>query len=76
MNIKDYKKVMLGGGDGATVAMIKNKTAYLIQCDGISDAVQIMQKKYGVFSGDWKLTNEKAVLIPGVWEYEMAVFNG
>ena len=73
MNIKDYKKVMMGGGDGPTIAMLVDKTAYLIQCDGMSDAIFQMNKKYGIFTGDWMLSNDKAVLIPGVWEYQMAV---
>lgn len=74
MNIKDYKHVVISGPeDGQTVAMLVDKTAYLIQCDGLSDAFRIMERKYGIFTGDWMLSRDKAVLIPGVWEYEMAV---
>ena len=74
MNIKDYKHVVISGPeDGQTVAMLVDNTAYLIQCDGMSDAFNIMNKKYGIFTGDWMLSCDKAVLIPGVWEYEMAV---
>lgn len=74
MNIKDYKHVVISGPeDGQTVAMLVDNTAYLIQCDGMSDAFRIMERKYGIFTGDWMLSCDKAVLIPGVWEYEMAV---
>jgi len=73
MNIKDFKIVTMGGGDGQTIAMLVDKIAYLIQCDGMSDAIFQMNKKYGIFTGDWMLSTDKAVLIPGVWEYQMAV---
>jgi len=74
MNIKDYKQVVMSGAeDGQTVAMIVDNTAYLIQCDGMSDAFLRMKREYGIETCDWMLSNAKAVLIPGVWEYEMAV---
>ena len=74
MNIKDYKQVVMSGAeDGQTVAMIVDNTAYLIQCDGMSDAFLRMERDLGIFTGDWMLSNAKAVLIPGIWEYEMAV---
>ena len=50
MNIKDYKHVIISGPeDGQTIAMLVDKTAYLIQCDGLSDAFKIMERKYGIF---------------------------
>jgi len=74
MNIKDYKQVVMSGAeDGQTVAMIVDNTAYLIQCHGMSDAFLRMKRDYGIETCDWMLSNAKAVLIPGIWEYEMAV---
>ena len=74
MNIKDYKQVLLSGPeDGQTVAMIVDNTAYLIQTHGMSDAIFRMKREYGIETGDWMLSNAKAVLIPGIWEYQMAV---
>ena len=74
MNIKDYKQVLLSGPeDGQTVAMIVDNTAYLIQTHGMSDAIFRMKREYGIQTHDWMLSNAKAVLIPGIWEYQMAV---
>ena len=77
MNINKMKqKVYPGIEDGAEFALIKNNVAHLIQAHGMSDAI-IRAHNLGIAkSNQWKLTKEKAVLIPGIWEYEMAVFNG
>ena len=77
MNIDKMKqKVYPGIEDGAEFALIKNNVAHLIQAHGMSDAI-IRAHNLGIAkSNQWKLTKEKAVLIPGIWEYEMAVFNG
>lgn len=81
MNIKDLKTVVLGGPeDGREYAFIKGKTAYIVQADGMSDAMDRMHNMgfcdLSCGKTQWKLTNEKAVLIPGIWEYEMATFIG
>jgi len=74
MDISKMKhEIVSGPEDGQTVAMIVDNTAYLIQCDGMSDAFLRMERDLGIFTGDWMLSRDKAVLIPGVWEYEMAV---
>ena len=77
MNIKDLKtKVYPGAEDGTEFALIKNKVVHLIQAHGMSDAI-IRAKNLGIANtNQWVLKKEKAVLIPGLWEYEMAVFNG
>lgn len=75
MDIKNLKQVVLGGvEDGREFAFIKNKTAYIVQADGMSDAMDRMHNMG--FGSDWKKSDEKAVLIPGIWEYEMATFIG
>ena len=77
MNIsKMKKKVYAGVDDGAEYALIKNDVVHLIQAHGISDAI-IRAHNLGIAkSNQWKLTKEKAVLVAGIWEYEMAVYNG
>jgi hypothetical protein len=77
MNIDKMKqKVYPGIEDGAEYALIKNNVAHLIQAHGMSDAI-IRAHNLGIAkSNQWKLTKEKAVLVAGIWEYEMAVFNG
>jgi len=77
MNIKDLKtKVYPGVEDGSDYALIKNNVVHLIQAHGISDAI-IRAKNLGIANtNEWKLSKDKAVLIAGIWEYEMAVFNG
>lgn len=78
MDLNKLKKInyMLGPDDGRTVAFIKGDQAYLVSCHGMSDALVRMSKKFNVSGSDWMLTNEKAVLVPGIWEYEMAQFIG
>ena len=77
MNIdKMKKKVYAGVDDGAEFALIKNDVVHLIQAHGISDAI-LRANNLGIAkSNQWKLTKEKAVLVAGIWEYEMAVYNG
>ena len=76
MNIDKMKqKVYPGIEDGAEYALIKNNVAHIIQAHGISDAI-IRAHNLGIAkTHQWKLFKSKAVLIPGIWEYEMAVFN-
>ena len=75
MNIKNLKTECLGGPeDGREFAFIKGKTAYLVQADDMNDAMDRMHNMG--FGSDWKKSDEKAVLIPGIWEYEMATFIG
>jgi len=74
MNIKDYKHVIMSGPeDGETIAMIVDNTAYLIQTHGMSDAIFRMKREHGIQTHEWMLSCDKAVLIPGIWEYQMAV---
>lgn len=74
MNIKDYKHVVISGPeDGETIAMIVDNTAYLIQTHGMSDAIFRMKREHGIQTHEWMLSCDKAVLIPGIWEYQMAV---
>jgi len=62
--------------DGSEFALIKNNVVHLIQAHGMSDAI-IRAHNLGIAkSNEWKLSNEKAVLIPGIWEYDMATFAG
>ena len=74
MDISKLKQVVISGPeDGQTIAMIVDNTAYLIQTHGMSDALFRMKREHGIETCDWMLSCDKAVLIPGVWEYEMAV---
>ena len=74
MDISNMKQVVISGPeDGQTVAMLVDNTAYLIQTHGMSDAIFRMKRDYGIVTHDWMLSNDKAVLIPDIWEYEMAV---
>ena len=77
MNIDKLKqKVYPGAEDGSEFALIKNDVVHLIQAHGMSDAI-IRAKNLGIANtNEWKLSKDKAVLIPGLWEYEMAVYNG
>ena len=77
MNInKMKKKVYAGVDDGAEFALIKNNVVHLIQAHGISDAILRAHNLGIAKSNQWKLTKEKALLVAGIWEYEMAVYNG
>lgn len=73
MDISKMKHVVISGPeDGQTIAMIVDNTAYLIQTHGMSEALFRM-KQHGIQTHEWMLSCDKAVLIPGIWEYEMAV---
>jgi hypothetical protein len=74
MNIKNLKQhIITGPEDGQTIAMIVDNTAYLIQTHGMSDAIFRMKREFGIQTHEWMLSCDKAVLIPGIWEYQMAV---
>ena len=74
MDISKMKQVVLSGPeDGQTIAMIVDNTAYLIQTHGMSDAIFRMKREHGIQTHEWMLSCDKAVLIPGIWEYQMAV---
>ena len=76
MDISNMKQVVLSGPeDGQTIAMVWGKVVYLVQADGISDAMDRMKREKNIDTNEWILTNAKAVLIPGLWEYELAVCN-
>lgn len=77
MNIENLKQVVLGGvEDGREFAMIKGKTAYIIQAHGMSDALIRMHNMGIGKTEQWKISNEKAVIVPGIWEFDMATFTG
>ena len=74
MDISNLKQVVMSGPeDGETIAMIVDNTAYLIQTHGMSDALFRMKREHGIQTHEWMLSCDKAVLIPGIWEYQMAV---
>ena len=74
MDISNLKQVVMSGPeDGQTIAMIVDNTAYLIQTHGMSDAIFRMKREHGIQTHEWMLSCDKAVLIPGIWEYQMAV---
>ena len=74
MDISNMKQVVMSGPeDGQTIAMIVDNTAYLIQTHGMSDALFRMKREHGIETCDWMLSCDRAVLIPGIWEYQMAV---
>lgn len=72
---KMNKKVFAQPGDGAEYALIKGKTVYMISAQDIDEAMAKLKKQAGV-PNNWKVSTEKAVLIPGIWEYDMATFQG
>lgn len=72
---KMNKKVFAQPGDGAEYALIKGKTVYMISAQDIEEAMAKLKKQAGV-PNNWKVSTEKAVLIPGIWEYQMATFQG
>jgi hypothetical protein len=77
MNIDKLKtKTYPAIEDGSEFALIKNNVVHLIQAHGMSDAILRAHNLGIAKSNEWKLSNEKAVLIPGIWEYDMATFNG
>ena len=76
MDISNLKQVVMSGPeDGQTIAMVWGKVAYLVQAHGMSEAMDRMKREKNIDTNEWILTNAKAVLIPGLWEYELAVCN-
>jgi hypothetical protein len=47
----------------------------MISAQDINEAMSKLNKQQGV-PNNWKVSTEKAVLIPGIWEYDMATFQG
>jgi len=74
MDISKFKIVTLNGPeDGEEIAFIVDDKAYIVKTHGMSDALLRMKREFGIHTHDWMLSNDKAILIPGIWEYEMAV---
>ena len=74
MDISKLKTVALNGPeDGQEIAFIVDDTAYIVRTHGMSEAIFRMKRDFGIQTHEWMLSCDKAVLIPGVWEYEMAV---
>jgi hypothetical protein len=76
MDISKLKTKFLGGGDGGSIVLVKGNTAYHVTADGMSDALMRAKKAGIAKTNEWKLTNERAVIIPGVWEFQMATYIG
>tara|TARA_R110002126_G_scaffold58183_1_gene153723 strand:- start:586 stop:828 length:243 start_codon:yes stop_codon:yes gene_type:complete len=68
-------KLIQGGGDGPAFALIKNNVAYMFVAENINEAILKAEKKGIGKKNQWKISKNKAVQIPGIWEYEMAEFN-
>tara|TARA_R110000772_G_scaffold252469_1_gene367883 strand:+ start:2484 stop:2729 length:246 start_codon:yes stop_codon:yes gene_type:complete len=65
-------------GDGNEYAIIIRDVVNIIKGQDIYDAIDTAVK-LGICKKGYchvPLDSEKAVLIPGVWEYPMAVYNG
>ena len=74
MDISKYNRVVFAGpGDGAEYALIKGQSVYMISAQDINEAMAKLNKQQGV-PNTWKVLAEKAVLIPGLWEYDCATF--
>jgi hypothetical protein len=74
MDISKLKTVTLNGPeDGHEIAFIVDKTAYIVRTHGMSEALFRMKREFGIQTHEWMLSCDKAVLIPGIWEYQMAV---
>ena len=78
MNIKNMKTVKMinGPSDGTIFALIKEDTVYLVTAHEADDAIKRLNKRLRIVGNKWLPRNEKAVLIPGIWEYEMFQFIG
>jgi|TARA_B110000977_G_C10752946_1_gene367613 hypothetical protein len=77
MDISKMKKVMVTGpSDGHEHALIKGNTVYLVMAHGIEEAKMRLEKMKIAPTDRWLPSEEKAVLIPGLWEYKMATFQG
>ena len=70
---KMNKKVIGQPGDGTEYALLKGNTVYMISAQDITEAMAKLKKQQGV-PNSWKVSTEKAVLIPGIWEYQMATY--
>jgi len=70
---KMNKKVIGQPGDGTEYALLKGNTVYMISAQDITEAMIKLNKQQGV-PNNWKVSEEKAVLIPGIWEYQMATY--
>ena len=69
MNIKDLKRVVIQGPeDGTTYALVepKNNAVYLVMADTLEDALK------RVPHNQYTVSQDKAILVPGSWEYDMA----
>ena len=74
MDISKFKIVTLNGPeDGHEIAFIVDKTVYIVRTHGMSEAIFRMKREFGIQTHEWMLSCDKAILIPGVWEYKMAV---
>lgn len=74
MDISKFKIVTLNGPeDGEEIAFIVDDKAYIVRTHGMSEAIMRMKREFGIQTCDWMLSCDKAILIPGVWEYKMAV---
>ena len=79
-NIMDISKMTIrtvqGPEDGTTHALVKGDTAILVPAYSMEEAQErVAQAKVAPNKG-WVASTEKAVHIPGVWEYDMATFQG
>ena len=66
-DLRRLKKIELG--DPYLETIIEQDT------QDIEEAMSKLKKQAGV-PNNWKVSTEKAVLIPGIWEYDMATFQG
>ena len=77
MDIANLKQVVLGCiEDGREFALLKGKTAYIVQAYDMGDAICRLHNMGIADSESWKRNTEKAVIVPGIWEFEMATFIG
>ena len=77
MDIANLKQVVLGGvEDGREFAMIKGKTAYIVQAYDMGDAICRLHNMGIADSEGWWRNSDKAVIVPGIWEFDMATFVG
>ena len=72
MNIKDMKTKMISGPeDGTIFALVKNDLVYLVTAYSGVEAMYRLEKMKVAPADRWLPSNKKAVLITGLWEYEM-----
>jgi len=75
MDISKMKqKLVQGPEDGSIFALIKDKIAYLVTAHGMEEAKHRLAMMNVARADRWLPSNNKAVLIPGIWEYEMATY--